>query len=180
MNPPLMSEPGGGTSRVRSTPSCRNRYQLLGQVGKKNLKKILDQQLSALQRALLHVLLVTSVAAGCQKDLGEPLQSGQVLALHGLQGRWVGSVVPDATSCGPETHGLLSIGEDGFGFDPFQSTTIIHGRIDDGHLRGTLVRQGADHREVSIAFQAVASTSDQINGTLQSGRCRWTVMLRRG
>ncbi len=76
----------------------------------------------------------------------------------------------------------MSIGGKGFGFDPFGSTTVIRGEVsDDGHLSGRLVRQGADHQDLSISFDAMgAAATDAISGTLQSGRCRWTVTLRRG
>ena len=118
---------------------------------------------------------------GCEGDLGERLQSGQVLALQGLQGRWVGPVVPADPNCGSSTQGLMSIGENGFGFDPFQSTTVIRGEVTkDGHLSGKLIRQGGDHQNLSITFEGVASRSEAINGTLLSSRCRWTVALHRG
>ena len=51
---------------------------------------------------------------------------------------------------------------------------------DDGHLSGRLIRQGADHQDLSISFEGMAAGTDAINGTLQSGRCRWTVTLHRG
>jgi hypothetical protein len=130
---------------------------------------------------VIWTLLISLLAGGCHDDLGEYLQSGRVLALHGLQGRWVGPVVPAQTGCGAAAQGLMTIGEGGFGLDPFQSTTVINGEVsDDGRLAGKLVRQGADHHEVSITFEGKAVASDAISGTLQSGRCRWTVTLHRG
>jgi hypothetical protein len=124
---------------------------------------------------------VLVVSGGCATDLGEPLQSGRVLALVGLQGRWVGSSAPAGSSCGPTTQALMSIGKDGFGLDPFQSTTIIHGEVgDDGRLTGSLSRQGAEHQNLSIAFEGRATGSDAISGTLRSGRCLWHVTLHRG
>ncbi len=149
-------------------------------MGKMNLKNFLvcfprGYRIAACQ------LLTLLVAVGCRADLGEPLQSGRVFALHGLQGRWVGPVVPIDRACGPTTQGLMSIGQNGFGLDPFQSTTVIHGEVgDDGHLTGKLVRQGAEHQDISIAFEGNATGSGEINGTLQSGRCHWTVTLHRG
>jgi hypothetical protein len=148
-------------------------------VGKKNLKKILEPFRGL--GDLAFVLLFGCLSAGCHKDLGEYLQSGRVLPLHGLQGRWVGLAVPADTSCGPTTKALMTIGEEGFGLDPFQSSTVITGKVsDDGHLVGELVRQGAERREVSINFEGVASGLGLIEGTLRSGRCHWTVELRRG
>lgn len=124
-----------------------------------------------------------ALLAGCGGgDFGEHLQSGKVLALRGLQGRWVGSVVPAQASCGATTQGLMTIGSKGFGFDPFQSTTVVQGTVDDnGHLSGKLVRQ---QPAASISFEASAGqdAADQetITGTLQSGRCQWQVTLHRG
>ena len=126
-----------------------------------------------------------ALLAGCKGDLGEPLQSGEVLRLQGLQGRWAGSVVPVSPSCGQVTEGLMSIAEKGFGFDPFQSTTVVQGVVTkDGHLNGSLLRQGGERQNLSIAFDGTAnlvtSEADTISGTLRSGRCQWTVTLHRG
>ena len=174
------SELIGRASCLRSAPSCRNQYQSLGQVGKRNLKKILRRHRSQFWMTVCG-LLVSVLTGACEADLGERLQSGQVLALHGLQGRWVGPVVPTERACGPTTQGLMSIGERGFGLDPFQSTTVIRGELgNDGHLSGGLVRQGAGHQDLSITFEGMAAGSDAISGTLQSGRCFWTVTLHRG
>jgi hypothetical protein len=149
-------------------------------MGKKILKKILDHRQIRLWMTIFG-LLASALTGGCEADLGEHLQSGRVLGWHGLQGRWEGPVVPTEVACGPATHGLMSIGEGGFGLDPFQSTAVIRGTVsDDGHLGGKLVRQGTGHQDLSIAFEGMATGSDAISGTLQSGRCRWTVTLHRG
>ena len=75
----------------------------------------------------------------------------------------------------------MSIGDKGFALDPFQSTTVVRGELrDGGHLNGKLVRQGPDHQDLSISFEAMAAGNDAINGTLQSGRCHWMVTLHRG
>jgi hypothetical protein len=79
----------------------------------------------------------------------------------------------------------MSIGEKGFGFDPFQSTTVIQGVVtNNSHLSGTLTRQGGERQGLSITFDGAAnqvdSKADTISGTLVSGRCQWTVTLRRG
>jgi hypothetical protein len=135
-----------------------------------------------LSRSVCAAVTIVQIAA-CDGDVGERLQSGRVLALHGLQGRWVGPVVPADGSCGPTTQGLMSIGAKGFGFDPFQSTTVIQGVVDkDGHLIGNLTRQGADRHDLSVSFEGSASMTgaEAIDGTLVSGRCRWKVTLRRG
>jgi hypothetical protein len=159
---------------LRAAPLCQNHYQNLGQVGKKNQKRIL-------RRAGMTLCYALAVSGGCTTDLGEPLQSGKVLALVGLQGRWAGPVVPADSSCGAATQALMSIGKDGFGLDPFQSTTIIHGAVgDDGRLVGSLSRQGAEHQNLSIVFEGQPTGSDAISGTLRSGRCLWNVTLHRG
>ena len=159
---------------MRAAPLCRNHYQNPGQVGKRNQKKILV-------RTGITFCCMLAVSGGCATDLGEPLQSGKVLALVGLQGRWAGSVVPADSSCGATTQALMSIGKDGFGLDPFQSTTIIHGEVrDDGRLVGSLSRQGAERQNLSIVFEGRATSSDAISGTLRSGRCLWNVTLHRG
>jgi hypothetical protein len=79
----------------------------------------------------------------------------------------------------------MSIGGRGFGFDPFQSTTVIPGSVDkDGRLTGNLTRQGGDRQNLSVSFEGavsgVGSEAAAIDGTLVSGRCRWKVTLHRG
>jgi hypothetical protein len=131
------------------------------------------------------IALSVVLFAGCDGDIGERLQSGRVLALQGLQGRWVGPVVPADKACGQVTQGLMSIGKDGFGFDPFRSTTVIQGVIGkDGRLVGSLLRQGGDRRDLSITFEGAplepGLIPETIEGALASGRCRWKVTLHRG
>jgi hypothetical protein len=133
----------------------------------------------------LRLVLTIVALAGCDGDIGEPLQSGRVLAWHGLQGRWVGTVVPADKSCGTTTQGLMSIGGSSFGFDPFQSTTVIQGAVGkDGRLAGSMARQGGDHQNLTVSFEGSASgagsEAEAINGVLVSSRCRWTVTLHRG
>jgi len=130
--------------------------------------------------AIVGLLLIVALA-GCGADPGERLQSGRVLALSGLQGRWVGPVLPTDPNCGSPAQGLMTIGDKGFGFDPFQSTTVIQGDVGkDGRLSGSLARLGSDHQNLSITFDGAASISETINGTLHSGRCHWSVALHRG
>src|SRR5208337_4745591 len=95
--------------------------------------------------------LILVLLTGCDGDVGEGLQSGRVLPWGGLQGRWVGPVAPVDPSCGLEAHGLMSIGDRTFGFDPFQGTMVIHGVVgEDGRLTGSLVRQGSQQQGMSI------------------------------
>jgi len=129
--------------------------------------------------------ILLAALPGCHEDLGEKLQSGRVLALDGLQGRWAGDVVPMQPSCGAPSHGLMSVGSKTFGFDPFEGTEVIQGDVTaDGRLKGTLQRQGGDHQNLSLSFEADSSGSTSaaptISGKLDSGRCQWTVTLHRG
>jgi hypothetical protein len=158
----------------------KNIYRELGHVGKRKLKIILGQP-RGLPCPAVWALLLLALITGCKEDLGERLQSGQVLAWQGLQGRWVGPVVPTEHACGATTRGLMSIEDKRFALDPFQSTTVVRGELSaGGHLIGKLVRQGPDHQDLSISFEAMAAGNDAISGTLQSGRCHWMVTLHRG
>ena len=189
----------GMTCRSHASLACQYGYQKLGWMGKRNQKKILAKfygwsrgrglgSVTGLPRGDFRAIILMSrlvpalLLLGCgHKDLAEPLQSGEVFAWSGLQGRWVGPVVPSDPSCGRESQGLLSIGEGEFGFDPFQSTTVIEGKVaDKGNLVGSLMRESPDHKPLSISFEAAATGSDTIKGELQSGRCHWAVTLHRG
>jgi hypothetical protein len=164
----------------RIEPAYKENYQNLGKLGKKNQKKVLVP--SATGPRLRTCWLCCAVLVwGCHSELSDRLQGGEVLSWYGLQGRWVGAVTPAETTCGPTTEGLMTIGAHGFAFDPFQSTAVLSGDVsDDGHLSGKLVRQGPDRRDLSLAFDGAATGHGAINGTLQSGRCRWKVTLHRG
>jgi hypothetical protein len=160
-----------------TSPLYQSRYQKMGHMGKTILKKFLGRQIGVLAPYALLILLTS----GCDTDVAERLQSGKVLPWYGLQGRWVGSVTPGDASCGPSTRGVMTIGGGGFGFDPFQSTTVIQGAVGrDGHLGGTFISQDAHHQPISITFNATATGGEAITGELVSGRCRWAVALRRG
>lgn len=135
------------------------------------------------RRTFAAILLAT--LTGCHGDLGENLQSGRVLAWEGLQGRWAGDVVPTVPSCGSPGHGLMSVGSKTFGFDPFGGTEVIQGAVTaNGRLTGTLQRQGSDHQDLTLSFEASASqpgsAAATITGKLASGRCQWAVTLHRG
>ena len=125
--------------------------------------------------------------AGCSlSEIGqrtsEPIGSGRVLALAGIEGRWAGPVHPTDPACGPDRHGLMRIGENHFAFDPFESTTVIDGTVQGGTLNGTLSRPGGGGRTVSISFKGRAERAggqETITGTLTSGSCSWQATLRR-
>ena len=120
-----------------------------------------------------------------RQTLSSNIGTGEVLPWHGLEGRYSGSVTPVLANCGPKTQGLMSVGGGKFAFDPFQSTTVIKGKVaEDGSLHGELVRQGGGNQTLKADFEARARRNgaggDEIAGVLSSGRCRWQVILRRG
>lgn len=136
-----------------------------------------------------------SVLAGCstiestRSSVSRSLGTGEVFALYGTEGRWAGPVAPQTENCGPATTGLMSIGSRGFAFDPFQATTVINGQVTEaGALSGTYSRPGPGTGQsrttaLSITFTGTAlkdaDGTEHIDGSLVSGRCRWTVTLKR-
>ena len=87
------------------------------------------------------------LAGGCatlseaRHTASESLGTGETFAIYGLEGRWAGPVTPTAANCGDPTTGLMTIGDNGFGFDPFEGVTVITGSVSkDGKLSGTLTR----------------------------------------
>ena len=131
----------------------------------------------------MQIFILALVMSGCGKDVGLGLQSGEVLAIYGLDGRWAGQVVPNGQDCGPAATGLMSVGGSSFGFDPFQSTSVIRGTVSDaGQLSGTLSRSGGGGKDLSINFEGHAerdAAGSAIRGVLRSAACRWTVTLKR-
>ena len=102
----------------------------------------------------------------------------------GPEGQWVGPVIPVAAECGAPTTGLMSVGRRTFAFDPFGGTAVIHGNLDKtGHLRGAAVSTVAGHDTARMEFaarlQRQSDNKEQILGTINSARCRWSVALRR-
>ena len=126
------------------------------------------------------------LAFGCNaSDPVTMLQSGRVVGLGGLEGRWVGLVAPEGAGCGSPTTGLMTIGQGSFGFAPFQNTVVIRGKIGaDDRIEGELERPGGDKKILAITLKARliqdAVGSAGIEGALASGKCRWTVKLTRG
>lgn len=140
-------------------------------------------------RCWIGTVLLPLLLAGC--GIGElptrasqSIGTGRVLALEGIEGRWGGAVTPaDPAACGPERHGLMTVGGDKFAFDPFGSTTVIEGTVDKDTLRGTLTRQGGGHQTLSIGLEGhagrAADGAETIEGVVTSGKCSWRVALRR-
>src|SRR5665213_1109532 len=98
---------------------------------------------------VMAAFVIVPLPSGCAGNLEERLQAGGILPWMGLQGRWVGPVIPTGPVCGPTATGLMSIGPTSFAFDPFQSTTVIRGEIDPtGNLKGAAVRANAGHGDI--------------------------------
>jgi len=156
-----------------------NLIQFFGSVG---------QGFFSIRRNFLHLTALCALFAlmfGCGPDPGERLQSGRVMALRGIEGRWVGSVMPSTPNCGGRRTGVMAVGSSTFAFDPFQSTIALNGRILEKRiLKGEQVRPGGATPEASIVFDGIVVRTEQgeeaISGTLSSGRCRWSVRLHRG
>ena len=122
--------------------------------------------------------------AACAGAPGERLQSGRVLPLGGPEGRWVGPVTPSDPDCGSLTTGLMSIGTTEFAFDPFQGTAVLQGKMNPtGDLTGEAVRPVPGNKSITMGFLGRIQSSEGVEsivGTLTSGRCHWSVTLRRG
>lgn len=109
------------------------------------------------------VLLMT----GCAGHLSEGSRSGLSLPWDEPGGRWLGQVVPVETDCGSRTTGLMSIGSGNFAFDPFQSTSVLHGKVGPaGDLVGEAVHPVAGSKSVTMEF---LGHLQQANGT-EKGR----------
>jgi hypothetical protein len=124
-------------------------------------------------------------ASGCHNEAADALQSGNVMGLFGVEGRWAGPVTPKTDNCGRSTKGQMSVERKTFAFDPFQGTTVINGSVsNDGTLKGTLSRPGSGQQVVSISFSGAVTQRDgggeTIDGQLTSGSCTWAVNLKRG
>ena len=123
---------------------------------------------------------------GCKgSDPSMLLQSGRVVSLGGLEGRWVGPVSPEGSGCGITTTGLMTIGKGGFGFAPFENTVVLRGKVgSDDSVSGEEERISGDKQilVIHVAGQVVHADGepDRIEGALKSGRCQWRVELTRG
>jgi hypothetical protein len=123
--------------------------------------------------------------SGCNNEAADALQSGNVMGLFGLEGRWTGPVTPKSEDCGQTAKGQMSVERKTFAFDPFQGTTVIDGTVsENGVLNGSLSRPAGGQKEASISFSGgVARHGDgdeTIDGLLKSGHCTWVVTLKRG
>jgi hypothetical protein len=136
------------------------------------------------QLGLAAGLVLSLLVTGCAGPLSEGLRSGPSVPWGGPEGRWLGPVGPVEAGCGPRTTGLMSIGRDIFAFDPFQSTSVLHGKIGlAGDLVGEAAQPVAESKSVALGFVGQLQQSngaEEIIGTLTSGRCHWAVALFRG
>lgn len=158
---------------VHITPPYREIYPILGRVGKAFI----------LITAAIILGAIVLLVSGCSGNLGDTLQSGEVIGMIGLEGRWAGPVVPRAEGCGSADTGLMTVGRNSFSFDPFQGTTVIDGTVADTRLDGFLSRPGNGQQMVSISFSGKVVRPEGgeqvIQGLLLSGPCSWTVSLKR-
>ena len=133
-------------------------------------------------RLIFFLVLLPTISA-CNNELADKLQSGAVVSLFGLEGRWAGPVTPIAETCGQTTTGVMVVAGTTFVFDPFQGTTAINGILSDTGLQGTFSRLGNGQQKVSITFTGTPVKQDgedeTIDGRMESGRCSWTVHLKR-
>jgi hypothetical protein len=157
-----------------TAPSCRETYAILGRLGKVIFR----------MKRLFFLLALPLAVFGCHGSAADGIQSGKVIGIFGLEGRWVGPVTPKIDGCGQTTTGLMSVSWKTFAFDPFQGTTIIKGTVADTGLQGTLARPGNGQQLVSIGFSGSAKHdadgNEVIEGQLKSGRCSWAVNLKQG
>ncbi len=132
----------------------------------------------------LGVMTLLSIT-GC--DVGDPallLQSGRTFGMVGLEGRWVGEVLPTVANCGTRTKGLMNIGHGEFAFDPFQSTLVVRGNVIDDRLAGKLEKLGGEKRIIVMVADAQAIPTPErtwlIRGQVKSGACQWQFELHQG
>jgi hypothetical protein len=78
----------------------------------------------------------------------------------------------------------MSIGSGNFAFDPFQSTSVLHGKVGPaGDLVGEAVHPVAGSKSITMEFLGhlqQANGTEKVVGILTSGRCHWSVALVRG
>ena len=166
-----------GVARVSA--SWGKLYDLMGHVG----KAIFPFPSKISYAVGIGVLLLIW---GCEgSDPSMFFQSGRVVSLGGLEGRWVGAVSPEGSGCGNTTTGLMNIGQGGFGFAPFQDTVVLRGKVgSDGSVSAVEERISGDKQVLAIHFAGRAvhadGEQDRIEGALTSGRCQWRVKLTRG
>ncbi len=159
---------------VHIAPSCWEIYPILGRMGKVYFLIVVGLILGP----------IVLVVSGCSGNLGDRLQSGEVIGLIGLEGRWAGPVVPKEEGCGSTDTGMMTVGRSSFSFDPFQGTTVIDGTVAGAKLSGILSRPGNGQQVISISFSGEVVKPEGgeqiIQGRLLSGPCSWTVNLKRG
>jgi hypothetical protein len=130
-----------------------------------------------LRGMLLSLSLVT--VAGCAHEIKENLESG-----FGNRNQWAGPVVPSAPNCGSQATGLMTLSSTEFSFDPFGGVIVIPGKVDKDRLEGASAAAAPGQKSITIQFTGAFNHPDDgppsIQGTMTSGRCAWSVTLRRG
>jgi hypothetical protein len=129
------------------------------------------------------IVLPSILLADCSHQVSETLQSWHGPGFIDDRDRWTGPVVPADSNCGAQTTGLMTLDAREFAFDPFGSITVIHGTVEKDRLEGTDTRAVSGQQAISIRFDGTikhgAKGPPMIDGMLTSGRCTWTVTLRR-
>lgn len=179
-----------GRKPTPSPASCLSLYNFLGHLGKVNFPSAGRRLPRLRMRGCSGLLSITVALAACgiqelPSRLSREVGTGKVYALHGLEGRWSGTVRSDDPFCG-SSMGLMTIRGDKFAFDPFQSTTVIQGTISKlGRVQGNLSSTGGNKMPGYASFDGSAKTDDAaeqsiaIIGTLRSDTCHWAVRLQR-
>jgi hypothetical protein len=125
-------------------------------------------------RLLLPLCLL--VLVGCVHQIGEAVQTGNA---H----RWAGPVIPSDPGCRQQTTGVMRLNSKEFAFDPFGSTMVIQGKVEEDHLEGSSTMAAPGQKGITTQFTGTITHSANepaaIQGTMTSGQCTWRVTLHR-
>jgi hypothetical protein len=128
----------------------------------------------------LSLLVMTGCAHDVVNDISHDMD--QYLQAGGQNGtQWAGPVVPNDPNCGKPATGLMTLSFRKFSFDPFQSVTVIPGKVDHDRLEGSTTMAGQGQHGVTFQFTGTINRSTDphsIQGTVTSGQCTWRVSLR--
>ena len=126
------------------------------------------------------------VMTGCVHEIGDAVGHGVDQYLQaGLENgtQWSGPVIPNDSSCGKQTTGLLTLGSKTFSFDPFGSVTVIPGTVARDHLEGSTTVAAPGQKGVAFQFTGTINQpghgQSMIQGSLTSAQCTWRVALHR-
>jgi hypothetical protein len=122
--------------------------------------------------------------SGCVREIGNSVGHGVDQYLQaGLENgaQWSGPVVPNDPNCDKQTTGQMTLGSEKFSFAPFESVTVIAGKVDRDRLEGSTTVAAPGQKGVAFQFTGAIShprnEPSVIRGTLTSGQCTWRVSL---